>query len=335
MDNMNIENRWVLYSKYFGNELSDSEEKELTLLLDENAEYKIEMEQAHKVWDLSSENELAPFNTDKGWLRMQKRINKQIELKPEPSGKVFMNLFKVAAGFLILFLLAYLVTTIIGKPGLNEITASDNMKNNPIILSDGTKVFLNAGAQLTYPKTFDINERTVKLTGEAFFDVARNETQPFIIKTSKANIRVLGTSFNVLALKKSDSILVAVKTGVVELSPVYGADKLIISKGNTGVYYVNPGKLKLSATDVNMNCFAWKTDSIIFQNSRLVYVTQTLERIFGIPISIENDNIKNCPITGDFKDNLPNILEAIAASQGLKITKTTDGFYLSGAGCSK
>jgi ferric-dicitrate binding protein FerR (iron transport regulator) len=265
---------------------------------------------------------------------MQNRIRNSSERKINPTIKIYTTLFKVAATLLVLFALSYLVGYVIGKTETIKYTAATNMKYEPIVLADGSKVYLNKGAQISYPKKFNSKTRIIKLTGEAFFEVARNEKQPFVIQTKAANIQVLGTSFNVLACNNCDSIQVDVKTGLVELSSSHNANKILIPKGNTGVYYIAQNQLKLSTTDINMNRFAWKTDSIIFQDSRLSFVAKTLERIFGEKIIINSEKLKQCPITADFKEqDLQQILKSIEVSHGLHVNKTNKGYILTGTEC--
>jgi ferric-dicitrate binding protein FerR (iron transport regulator) len=323
-----------LITKYIGNELNEQEEKELSLWLEEDRNNRNELENAQKIWELCDQKDMDVFNTDNGWDKVNHRIHVPFHQKPDAHSTLFLTFTKIAAVFIALIVLSYLVGYLMGKPDETKITASTPMKDNPVILADGTKVYLNAGAELSYPKKFKSNTRTVKLNGEAFFEVTPNKKVPFIIKTPNANIQVLGTSFNVLACNNCDSIQVAVKTGIVELSSPHNNNRILISKGNTGVYYIHPNKLRLAPTDINTNSFAWKTDSIIFQNSHLVNVTLTLERIFGEKIIIDNENVKNCPITAQYKDrDLAKILEAMSTSFGLQLTKTDKGYILTGSKC--
>jgi transmembrane sensor len=334
MKEINENRSWELITKKIGNELSAQEEQELNQWLEEDMQHRKELEYAQKIWQLSDQKEIDAFDTEIGWKKMDHRIHNPFKQKKNTGRMVYITLSKIAAACLVLCVLAYLIVYMVGKSDYTTITASTRMKNTPIILADGTKVYLNTGAALSYPKKFGTEARIVKLTGEAFFDVTPNKKIPFIIQTPKANIRVVGTSFNVLACNRCDSVQVAVKTGIVELSSTQSNDKISISKGNTGVIYLHPNKLKVSTTDINMNSFAWKTDSIIFQDSHLFYVTQTLERIFGEKITISNEKLKNCPINATFKDqDLAKILETMKVTHGIRVNKTTKGYLLTGSEC--
>lgn len=84
-------------------------------------------------------------------------------------------------------------------------------------LSDGTRIWLNAKTELTYPVVFTGKERRVKLKGEAYFDVARNETQPFIVETDPMEVKVLGTSFNVNAYADEPEVVTTLVAGSVQI----------------------------------------------------------------------------------------------------------------------
>jgi ferric-dicitrate binding protein FerR (iron transport regulator) len=228
--------------------------------------------------------------------------------------------------------LAFTARYFINKTNYTEIVAKVKMVEKPIVLPDGTKVYLNAGASLIYPKKFGTATRRIELSGEAFFNVTRNEKIPFVINTKQAQIKVLGTSFNVIAEKCSDNIQVVVESGLVELKSPLNEEKILISKGNTGSFLTGANKYQLSSSDVNS--LAWMTNRIQFKESGLLYVTQTLERLFKKKINLGNENLKKCKISADFKNqSLEKILDAIKESLKVEIKSTKKGYVLTGSGC--
>jgi ferric-dicitrate binding protein FerR (iron transport regulator) len=88
-----------------------------------------------------------------------------------------------------------------------------------ILLPDGTKVFLNASTKFRYPNEFNRTNREVYLDGEAYFDVTANKNSPFIVRTSKQKIRVLGTKFNVMDYAEDDFAITTLVSGKIELVP--------------------------------------------------------------------------------------------------------------------
>jgi len=324
---------WGLMLKYLGKELSDEERAQFDKWLEQSDANRKELENAEKIWQLSSSKESGLFDADQGWGKMQRRIHHVKGIQSAIRNHILMTTMRVAASLLILIVLAFAVRWVIGKSSYVKIIAEKEKILKPIVLPDGSKVCLNIGSSIRYPKSFNKNTREVELTGEAFFDIVHNAQQPFVIRTSQAQIKVLGTQFDISAYKECDSLQVIVKTGTVELSSGQGDKTIRLTQGNTGVYFTSSNKMvKLSGSDVN--AFAWKTNDIVFHESNLDYVSKTLKKVFSKPIILENAKLKNCRLNADFKNrDLESIIEVIKETLNLQIKKTNDGYILTGPGC--
>ena len=93
-----------------------------------------------------------------------------------------------------------------------------NGERMQVLFQDGSKVHLNSGSRIRYPKKFGLSERKVYLEGEAWFEVAKNKNRPFIVDLSYMDIKVLGTTFDVKAYPEEEAIFVALETGPIELN---------------------------------------------------------------------------------------------------------------------
>lgn len=149
------------------------------------------------------------------------------------------------------------------------------------LLPDGTQVKLNSASKLIIPEKFSANERRVKLLGEAFFDVARNESKPFIIETTNFQVKVLGTSFNVKAYDDGSVNQVAVKTGKVSVEALSGnAMKLAPDQ------MVEVSKDDLS--DITgfdaLYVFGWTDQKLVFKDNRIDEVFLEIEKWFNVEI---------------------------------------------------
>ncbi len=322
----------TLIAKHLSNELNEFEQQQFSLWLEESAENRKELVNAEKIWQNADFNNADLFNTDNGWNKMNHRMHNNT-MAISPNKKIFSIWMKVAASLIILIGITFVIQKIVGTKSYTEIVANNHKMISPIILPDGSKVFLNAGSTLKYPKLFSAKTRLVELTGEAFFEVTRNEKTPFIIQTLKARVKVLGTSFNVAAYQETDSVQVVVETGTVELSSKTDNDIIRLIHGNTGVYYSKANKfVKSEASDVN--AIAWKTNIIVFHDANLTYVAKTLNKVFGLSISIDDGNLKKCRLNADFKNqDLEHILEAIKTTLNLDVKKANNGYIISGPGC--
>jgi ferric-dicitrate binding protein FerR (iron transport regulator) len=214
----------------------------------------------------------------------------------------------------------------IGNYDITEITAKNEIKEQ-LILPDGSIVSLNADSKLEYPKEFNGNERNVKLTGEAFFNVTKNTEKPFVIETDNAEVRVLGTSFNVNTKLPENKVEVFVETGLVELKRRNnGNEKLLIKPGDVGV--LTKDKLEKSVNK-NNNIIAWKTHEIIFREDKLSDVIHILNRVYNINIICENQEVLNLKYTSTFvNQEISSVINVICVTFDLKVEYKNDKIYL-------
>ena len=331
-----LENKdWLLIAKHLGKELDEEQNKQLNQWLAESDKNRKELSEAEKIWELSDTKDSNLFSTDRGWKKMSDRIHQGSSKRIMGDRRIFLQPLRIAASILVLIGLATFVYLFIGNSKFVNVTATNEKILAPIVLPDGTKVSLNIGSTIKYPKSFEKSAtRTVELTGEAFFDVTHNAAQPFIIHTPKAQVKVLGTSFDVEAYQNSDSVQVVVKTGIVELSSITNNDAIKLTKGSSGVYYVNNNKL-IKTVSSDVNAFAWKTNEIIFDNANLDYVSKTLSRLFHSSIRFENESLKKCRYDANFihGEDLDSILKTIKETLNLEIKKINNTYIISGAEC--
>lgn len=320
---------WSRIAKHLGDALN-ALEKEQFEQWEKASEYNhTEKEKAEKIWELTKPEGAEVFDTDNGWLKLKGRIHKDDLQKKETTFNAGIFL-RVAASILFILGLSFAINHYLNGTRYSTVVAHD--QKQPVILPDGSKVLLNAGASLKYPRVFGAT-RDVALTGEAFFNVMPDKNKPFIIRTSEASIKVVGTSFNVLATKETDSVQVVVETGIVELTPKQLQKKIILSKGTSGCYYAQKQLLKKYET-ADVNAFAWKTNTLIFKNARLSYVINVLQKQFSKPISCNNDQLKEYRLTADYIElSLEDILKALETSHCLKIIKKQDRYIITGPGC--
>ncbi len=155
-----------------------------------------------------------------------------------------------------------------------------------VTLSDSTIVKLNAGSKLEFPEKFSDSLREVKLTGEAFFDVAHNPKKPFIIKTGALTTKVLGTSFNVEAYKDSENIKVTLATGKIALSNKSSSITLIPAE--QAVFGKINKDIEVNKVDIS-KYLAWKDGILRFENSSLMEAASKLEKWYGVQVEFENE----------------------------------------------
>ncbi|MCG8387779.1 MAG: FecR domain-containing protein [Cytophagales bacterium] len=244
--------------------------------------------------------------------------------------------YKAAAVFTLL--VAAGVTIYFSTPGTVEMVTYTTVpgQKSSIVLPDGTSIYLNASSKIILPKKFSGSTREIFLTGEAFFEVARDEKRPFIIKSPGIITTVLGTSFNVKAFSNEETE-VTVATGKVRIdtSPQnviqHPQDSSFTGKPGPGVVregqgegitqilgagdqaIFNPETGELSKQPVELEEFlAWKDGIILYKDESLAKVITRLESWYGVRIVVLNDQILECKINGKHKDSsLEEVLKVI------------------------
>ncbi|MFD2915657.1 FecR family protein [Psychroserpens luteus] len=190
-------------------------------------------------------------------------------------------------------------------------------KRSEIVLSDGSKVWLNSGSKLVFPASFSKEKREVYLEGEAIFEVTHNKKQPFIVKSKDQDIEVLGTIFNVSNYADDDSIFTVLKSGSVQIH--YNNDNLISSKShlkivpNTLATYNKKDKNVFTKTVDVETYFSWRDGVFIFKNDALKTIMKKLSRYYNVDIIINDDNLSNQTFSGylDVNEDLDHVLQII------------------------
>lgn len=171
-----------------------------------------------------------------------------------------------------------------------------------IKLTDGTKIWLNAGSVLKYPKEFKGDTREVYLSGEAFFDVAKDKKHPFIIHTNKMDTKVLGTSFNVQAYPDQTTQEVSVATGRVNVKSTVTEENVYVTPGQKVVFKSQDNKLQ-AFKDVPVNTISlWRKNIMVFEETPLSEVVATINRNYNVAIEVKNKNLNDLKISAYFKE---------------------------------
>ncbi len=200
-----------------------------------------------------------------------------------------------------------------------------------VTLADGSRVWLNAGSRLIYPSEFVDNRREVFLVGEAFFEVAKNEDQPFFVKTTDVEIKVLGTKFNISAYPEDYSVQTALTEGRVELSRTNAGlleKKIQLSPGKLA--YFNKKSRETKIYDVDVQYYSlWTKGLFSFSNTDLNRITRKLERYYNIRFRFDDPFKGSIQITGklDVTKGKDEVFEYLSKITGLDFVKLNENNY--------
>lgn len=180
-------------------------------------------------------------------------------------------------------------------------------------LSDGSVVHLNSESKLRFPTTFSKKERRVFLEGEAFFIVAADKSNPFIVETSHNSVIAVGTSFNIKSYPKEDEIQTTLVSGNVNVSSDGNIKNLT---PNTQLLY-SKSSCKITIRKVNTELYtSWIDGMFKFEREKLINITNVLERWYNINIVFKSTSIENALFTGDLKryDNIDKHITMLQAT---------------------
>ena len=224
---------------------------------------------------------------------------------------------------------------------IEGIVVKNTTKNaQKISLEDGSMVLLSVGSSITYPEHFGEKYRKVYLKGEAFFDVHKDPTKPFIVYAGNLTAQVLGTSFNIKSNEESSIIEVSVKTGRVSVFE-NGEDspqnrKGIILTPNQKIIF-NKSTKEIIPTLVSEPIPIIPVESVktfIFEAVPIAKVLTDFRAIYGIEIVTENQTLNECVFTGDLND-LPLAVQLDLICKSINATHEQRGtsIFINGQGC--
>ena len=255
-----------------------------------------------------------------------------------PVRRLYFKLL-VAASVGIVFCLGYLLRNQLGSSANpikyeSIVTLAGQLKL--IQLADGTNIWLNADSRMTYPEKFAGKTREVKLSGEAYFEVAHDIAMPFIIHSGKVNTTVLGTSFNIKAYPDDKTIKVAVvtgKVGVTKKSATSNQTAVLLTPNKQAVFTDANGTLVSETIDAS-TIISWRQGKLQYRNAPLSEVLADVQRKYNVVIKADK-NLLNCTLYADL-NNLPlqKVLKLIGALINAHAVQDGSGYRFKGKGCS-
>ncbi len=202
---------------------------------------------------------------------------------------------------------------------INSITTFETItsfgESQTITLPDGTLVNLNSCSKVSYPNKFEGDKRKIFLDGEAYFNVAKNENQPFIIETKQFNIKVLGTVFNVKSYDENEMSVVSVESGKVQIDM---PDAMMQLVANESLSY-NSKSNEYNKYKEDRKIAIWRDGYFRFEQTPIIDVAKELERTYDCKIRFKEGQYFDNSITGEIPNtDLENVLKLIQYATGIK-----------------
>ena len=315
-----------LLASYFSGILTESEEKELEDWKEASEENLAIFKNAEKVWkSINLLQEMRGYNVSKALLN----VHSKTELSSGRYQKGFLFYWqRIAAILLLPLLISGIVYFMQAKHTSSNTVVWQTIFTPPgvkshVKLPDGTFVWLNSGTSLNYPSSFSDGTRNVKLLGEAFFDVAKDEKHPFIVDLGKINIEVVGTKFNAINYEQEGQTEVVLTSGKVKLFENHKNRSRLVSEmvpGQQAIYIKEENTISLKDVDTGKYT-SWIDGKLIFRDDPMDDVVRKLNRWFNVQIEISDPDIGSYIYTATFQNKtIEQILSLIKRTSPVEYT---------------
>lgn len=296
--------------KYLQNDSTSEERQFLESWIKEADANKQYFEEIKSVLEQSVDlGDFDKIDVDRQWhvFKARAKISKKSKSIPTP-------FLKVAASIVLLLGIGYFINLVL----FNEVTLiAETGKENRFVLPDESIIWLHEGSRLTYEKEFNGEERAVELVGEGYFEVKKNTTKPFVVRTANTRTEVLGTSFNLGTNPKTKTTTLVLIEGKVAFS--CKDKKEVLLPGDKVIATVDGSLIKEKNKDQNFD--AWKSGILRFENTSFAEMITDLEKQYKHTFVIENKELFSCALTTRFdNESLEEVLKTLEILFGIKYT---------------
>ena len=314
-----------LLEKYIEGNYSEQELTEVVEILKAPVVKPEVREVMYSHWkDCENSPAVDPLKSEEILNRIHHRIN-LMEEQPSKIRRIYTAFSKVAAVLIIPLVVvsgAFILHTLNAKKYLAQTTVNVPLgATSQLQLPDGTEVWLNSGSTLTYPLSFRSHHpRLVELHGEAFFQVAKDKTAPFIVDMADMDVKVTGTVFNTRAYDDEAYATVALVEGSVELGNQSDNGKEFTKYGSLIPYEVafldkRDNQLRIEAKSDLDKYTAWREGRTVFDNDPIEIVADKFEKLFNVKVKIENKELLQYRFTATFvNETLERALKILSIS---------------------
>jgi ferric-dicitrate binding protein FerR (iron transport regulator) len=314
-----------LITRYLSGNVTEAEISELEAWVQAGVEHRTRFMESRSAWILSGmADRTNVIDEDTAWGRLA-QITTSAQSAPVIGLRTYRKLWRIAAAVVIVVLAGSVLYQQL-RPHDTRYLAEGTSQQ--ITLKDGTQLTLNRNSELIWLTDYK-NQRVVSLKGDAYFDVVKDATKPFVVTTTDLEIEVLGTAFYVDARPEQPSTDITVEHGRVAVR--HNTEEVELAAEEKATFDKVGGRLeKLANADPNFTSV--KTQMLQFKNSRMETVVATLNRHYHARIIAEPSVQNSCELTATFENkSLEAVLQIIASTMDLEIINQNQYIILRGS----
>ena len=336
------ENEKGFINKFLAGEISDNELDLFKSWLDESCDNRKEFDEENEIWqkiNLQAKHDC--FNAEEDWKSISNKLN---------GGRVSSDsqivIFKrgvfwsmaTAASIAILVAFGSFFYGIMKQKPTHAVSSAYTMiqtregEKVTITLSDSTRVIMNSGSTLKYSSDFNLNDRELWLSGEAYFDVAKNSDKPLQVHLNKLRVVATGTKFNILSYRSENRIETTLEEGSVHVK-IPGKDIINVTPGQQVIYFTNNNSVLVK--DVTIESFiSWKENKLRLNDTPFEEALHNIARRYNVTFEIQDTKLLELKYTATFIDesieDVMLMLKAVSPIRYKIINRTTvsDKTYL-------
>jgi len=304
---------------------------------DSDSEWGQEMKNAKAIWDASLKVKPAKeYDVDGAWKNVSMRIKSGQATTTKTVRFPVSRWLYMAASVVLVGVVYFFIQNILKKgDGTLPLARQWNSAGEVIVdtLSDGTIFTLNKFSSLKLDNSFFETSRNVTLKGEAFFEVAKNKSLPFIIDTHLAKIEVVGTKFTVNTISE-DNVSVFVEEGRVKVQSKFNPEtEKVINKSTLAKVQRNEDRIEVAQVDELQGLNYWRTQTLVFSQEALKDVCQVLGEAYNTQVVV-GPELENCQLTATFEGmKLQDVLEIISTTFNVTLNIQNNQYILEGEKC--
>ncbi len=345
---MKKEEKSIILKKLFNYDYSGEELKQLLDKLGSEEEQNLFFIEAERLWEESKEsgNQISVDSEQMfAQILAKKQLsenkdktifqNKLLLLRGFVMGSKVQNFLKIAAVLLIaafLFVGGYSVLHRSHQDTLAfiQVKVPRGLKKM-LVLPDSTRVWINSESTFQYPEHFSGETRTVHLTGEAYFEVTKDASHPFIVSTPEMNVKVLGTGFDVSAYP-ANQVSATLVHGRIMAYHINASgnieNEVVLSPGERSIF--KPEKNIFIVKKVNTKIYtSWKEGKLVFNDTPFSEIVKRINRWYNVDMVVNDKTIEHFNCTVEFKnDSLPSVLKLLEAITPIRFTLSGNRIFV-------
>jgi transmembrane sensor len=292
--------------------------------------------------ETSGDEQVLPYQDETEELEAKEQLYQNIQQKIRLSqrrswliGPLWYKIAGAAALFTMVVWLALKVQVLTNKQSTQKqnLVSTRLGEHRTIKLSDGSVVWLSSGSRVTYPAHFGATNREISFEGEAFFDIAKDKTHPFIIHTSGTSVTVLGTTFNIHAFKESSDITVSLITGKVNFS--YQNGRVQLSPKQRIIYNKSKQTVRKQPIYDAGAITGRRLGLYEYKNITVENIAEDLHKNFNVNIKVEG-GVRKCLFYGRKtpQESPQRFLQKMALVVNASLVKINNTYVIKGGGCA-